>query len=737
MSKYFSSIKYHFHLSEYVHGDSDYWESDSEELKSKNLTVQVTQKQDHQEKEECFSGDDEESAQGHAKNSTIQKRNEFLSKYLDISSDENSDREGGASRVVKSQRQKRAQEFEDLLQSARDNFEATAWPKAQADLDKLSKMLFKYFNASDREEIGDLLDLLEEFDTSLKGILAENEKEDSTTSTKAFNALRQQTKKILREINQQYGHLFQEQETIETSTPTTAIVAAAEKSSKLDSNQILERVDEILQLRGKKGTEPTSLISSLKEMLSQAEGHVQVRIFVAILAISFEYNRNALSCLPLRAWKESFEHLKLLVYKLHQNISSIRLQEKGQSSSETEEKIHLVKGNLTSLLVMLDDEFLKSFLFCNPFSEEYSERMQLEEQLLALLQQARDYFTTISIGDSVELLAFRLMEHIYWRNGQLERLTELNDSIKRPISKTKRELFIFYSLSIHGKHEEASKVYHQLIEQRQEQQQQQQQRMTDLDYHQTLFHRCIVQFGLLNFSLGNFKEATELLMLIFNSSIKPKELIGQSFRQSVSHFTSTSYADKSAEERQERQRQVPFHMHINLDSVEIVYFLLSFLVEAPIITDLKKKTQGRGLKKAYEAMEKSTFSVPPTSAKESILVAVSHFVQANWNLLKEELSQLKIWSTFPQATLKSYLEELQYLFIRCYFQENALYYKSFCLNKIMKEMGIDENNTEFIQTLSDELSASKSQRSKNAETAESKIETENIVPFSQCITQSA
>lgn len=137
MSKYFSSIKYHFNLSEYVHGESDYWESDSEGTESRAETVQVSRKQDHQEKDENFSGEEEETGQGRGEKSSIQKRNEFLSKYLDLSSDEDSGREGGPSRVVKSQRQKRAQEFEVLLQSARDNFEANAWPKAQADLESL------------------------------------------------------------------------------------------------------------------------------------------------------------------------------------------------------------------------------------------------------------------------------------------------------------------------------------------------------------------------------------------------------------------------------------------------------------------------------------------------------------------------------------------------------------------------------------------------------------------------
>ncbi len=58
----------------------------------------------------------------------------------------------------------------------------------------------------------------------------------------------------------------------------------------------------------------------------------------------------------------------------------------------------------------------------------------------------------------------------------------------------------------------------------------------------------------------------------------------------------------------------------------------------------------------------------------------------------------------------------------------------------MKEIGIDENNNEFIQRLSNELSNSKSLWCKNAETsadsAEPRVETDNLVPFSQYISKS-
>jgi hypothetical protein len=100
----------------------------SKGTESRIETVEVSSKQDNQEKDENFSGEEEETEQGCGEKSSIQKRNEFLSKYLDLSSDEDSDREGGPSLIFKSQRQKRAQKFEVLLQSARDIFEVNAWP---------------------------------------------------------------------------------------------------------------------------------------------------------------------------------------------------------------------------------------------------------------------------------------------------------------------------------------------------------------------------------------------------------------------------------------------------------------------------------------------------------------------------------------------------------------------------------------------------------------------------------
>ncbi len=39
--------------------------------------------------------------------------------------------------------------------------------------------------------------------------------------------------------------------------------------------------------------------------------------------------------------------------------------------------------------------------------------------------------------------------------------------------------------------------------------------------------------------------------------------------------------------------------------------------------------------KTYEVMEKTMFSVPPVSAKEGIIAALSHFFQVNWSLLEE------------------------------------------------------------------------------------------------------
>ena len=87
----------------------------------------------------------------------------------------------------------------------------------------------------------------------------------------------------------------------------------------------------------------------------------------------------------------------------------------------------------------------------------------------------------------------------------------------------------------------------------------------------------MVQLGLCAFRNGHILAAQQALHDIWSMG-KVRELLAQG----VQYRRDT---DKSKEDATiERQRQTPFHLHINTDLIESVYYTAAMLLEAPYIT---------------------------------------------------------------------------------------------------------------------------------------------------------
>ena len=111
----------------------------------------------------------------------------------------------------------------------------------------------------------------------------------------------------------------------------------------------------------------------------------------------------------------------------------------------------------------------------------------------------------------------------------------------------------------------------------------------------------MAQVGLCAFRHGFIKDSHNALHELCASG-KIKELMAQGFQM-------LKYGEKPPES--EKQRQIPFHMHINLELLECVYLTTSMLLEIPNLAasyhDQRKKIISKYYRRLYDFSERNVF----------------------------------------------------------------------------------------------------------------------------------
>jgi translation initiation factor 3 subunit C len=163
------------------------------------------------------------------------------------------------------------------------------------------------------------------------------------------------------------------------------------------------------------------------------------------------------------------------------------------------------------------------------------------------------------------------------------------------------------------------------------------------------------------FRLGLMQDALNLVADLYATG-KIKELLAQGVGQGR-----WQPERDSDQEKIERRRQVPYHMHISLDLLESVHLISALLLEIPNLamhaSDDKRHVISRNFRRLWDSFHKNAFNGPPENTRDYVIAAAVALSEGDWKNALDNLMQLKMWSVIPfpeaaQAALTRLVKEV-------------------------------------------------------------------------------
>jgi translation initiation factor 3 subunit C len=200
---------------------------------------------------------------------------------------------------------------------------------------------------------------------------------------------------------------------------------------------------------------------------------------------------------------------------------------------------------------------------------------------------------------------------------------------------------------------------------------------------QILYNRTLVQVGLCAFRAGLIYEAQTAMQEICGTG-RLKELLAQGVQ--IQRYMQVT----PEQERLERQRQLPFHQHINLELLECAYLTCSMLLEIPALAatgsspDVRKRVISKTFRRMLEYHERQIFTGPPENTRDHVMQAAKALAAGEWKKSSELIHAIKIWDLLPDPQkIKDMLsEKIQEEGLRTYLFTYAPFYDTLSLDRL-------------------------------------------------------
>ncbi|PYH72629.1 translation initiation factor eIF3 core subunit c [Aspergillus vadensis CBS 113365] len=734
-------------MSRFFYGggsDSESSSSDEEELYSDREEEEQSEEESSEEEseEEESSSDDEDAGKTGA--------NRFMK---NVSESEESEDEERVT-IVKSAKDKRLEELENTIKLIENAEKISDWAVISTEFDKLNRQIVKIVQSGPTPKIyvktvADLEDFVNETISKQKS----SNKKMNASNAKGFNAVKQRIKKNNKDYAVQIDKYRQNKDGfMEAKEEVARPVAAAPRLTKIERieapvlstagdddgfatvgrggktlqytpESILKHLRVIVESRGKKNTDRLEQIRTMEKLLEVAQTPYQrIRIYLTMISTRFDLTSSSTSnYMAVDQWKFAEQEFATLLSVLENNRTYVVTE--GAEEWEDDEKqptpapgevLH-IPGSIVSYVERLDDELTRSLQHIDPHTAEYIDRLGDEKQLYANLVRTQAYVEGLTQSeksdprqDSLNRVVMRRLEHIYFKPSQVVTIleegtwkvlpSELDTNItprgntgdvtnlvqtlcsylfkhSDGIIRARAMLCQIYFLALHDQYYRSRDLM--LMSHLTE-------NIANFDVStQILFNRTLVQIGLCAFRAGLIYEAQNTLSEVCGSG-RQKELLAQGII--LQRYSTVS----PEQERLERQRQLPFHMHINLELLECIYLTSSMFLEVPLMAqtssspEMKRRVISKTFRRMLDYNERQVFTGPAENTRDGVIMSAKFLAAGDWKKAAEMLNSIKIWDLMPQPDkVKEMLsQQIQEEGLRTYLFTYAPFYDSLSISTL-------------------------------------------------------
>ncbi|XP_015592018.1 eukaryotic translation initiation factor 3 subunit C [Cephus cinctus] len=440
------------------------------------------------------------------------------------------------------------------------------------------------------------------------------------------------------------------------------------KDAEINVAAVLKKLTEVIAARGKKRTDRREQIELLHELQQIAEVHnlgpaVAVKIKFSIVSSIFDYNPKVSDAMKPEYWSKLLERISEMLDMLLNTPDMIIAETINEDSEEYETPPYKLHGCVLTLVERLDEEFTKLLKECDPHSNEYVERLKDEKQVAAIIDKVQEYLERQGNVSELCRVYLRKIEHLYYKfdpNVLKQKEGEIGPEVVTSVQvmeklckyvyardgtdrlRTRAILSHIYHHALHDNWFQARDLI--LMSHLQE-------TIQHSDpATQILYNRTIAHLGLCAFRHANIKDAHNCLVDLMMTG-KVKELLAQGLLPQRQHERSKE------QEKIEKQRQMPFHMHINLELLECVYLVSAMLIEIPYMAahefDARRRMISKTFYQQLRSSERQSLVGPPESMREHVVAAAKAMRNGNWsacnNYIINEKMNAKVWDLFHQA----------------------------------------------------------------------------------------